>query len=205
MTYTCRDVIRLAQKKQGVIRAGGEPTAADASDMLESLKSFYKELITQGAFGQVRSVIASTDVTAGVGQHIANTGATPIVVTLPLMDEWWWFEPTTPADLSVVVSTDLTDVRLTHLYDAQIQRWIDLETMTLDTEAPLSSRGYDGLASVLAVRTSDLFGDSLMNIQTVKSANSFKLALVSRHGVLDQEQLPPRFWDYGFPQNYWSY
>lgn len=203
MTHTCRDVINLALKKLGVLRSAGQATTSDAADALASLQSWYKELITQGAFGRVRSVIATTDVEAKVGQHIANTSATPITVTLPVEGPWWWYEATTPRDLSVVVSTDLTDTRLTHIYDAQIQRWVDVETLSMTDEAPLSSRGYDGLASVLAVRLSEFFGDSLLNTQTIRSANSFKLALVSRHGVEEESPIGPCYWDYGFPGRYY--
>ena len=201
--HTARDVITLALKKLGVLRSGGVPSTSDAADALASLQSWYKEQITQGAFGRVRSVIATSDLTAETGQHIANTSATPIVVTLPVTGPWWWYEETTPRDLSVVVSTDLTDTRLTHIYDAQAQRWIDVENLELEDEAPLSSRGFDGLASVLAVRLSEFFGDSLLNARTLRSANSFSLALVSRHGIEEQEPCGPRYWDYGFPGNYY--
>lgn len=196
MAYTCRDVITLAMKKLGVLRSGGEPKAADAADALASLQSFYFECITQGTFGRVTSIIATADLTAYPGQHINNTDSGTITVTLPTTSEWWWTDPVPPADLSVIRSTDLSDTRLTHFYDGQTQRWVSIETLALEDEAPLSSRGYDGLASVLAVRLVDLFGDSLLSARTMKSANSFMLALVSRHGIGDE--VPYYENDYGW-------
>lgn len=195
---TVRDICTKAYVKLGVVRAGDAPGAADMASALASLESWYAEAISQGSFGRVTSVIQTTDVTASPGQHINNLTGDPLTVTLPdQIESWWWAEGRVPADLSVVVTTNLTSVRKTYIYDGQIQRWVSTTDLILNDEAPLSSRGPDGLASLLAVRLSDEYGADLLSPLTMQSANRYKLALVSRHGTNDCPE-----WDRGYDYEY---
>ena len=211
MAYSARDVVTLAFRKLGVIRAGGEPRAADAADALASLISQYQEWVSQGTFGRVESINISNDgtnpVTAGLNQHINVTTDDSVTVDLPATvsyDYWWTWQPcrdygwgknipvgadatnNVPRDLSVIVVTRAsTNAPATYIYDGSIQRWMRVEGLTMTDEAPLSARGLDGLASVLAVRLIDQFGDSLASAATVQAANRYKMALVTRHGGPD--------------------
>lgn len=206
MPHTVRDVLTLALKKIGVLRAGGQPTAADAEDARASLESWYAECITQGAFGRVRDINVSRtgSITSSGNQHINVTTDGAVSVEIPATlpsDHWNTWMPcrdygwglnvplgadtgaNVPRDKSVVMVTDqFGPGRLTYIYDGTIQRWMRTDTIALTDEAPLSARGFDGLASLLAVRLLDLFGDTLASAMTIRAANSYKLALVSNYG-----------------------
>lgn len=209
MAHTVRDVITLALKKLGVLRAGGVASAADAEDARESLLSQYQEWINQGTFGRIESInlanVVANPVTAGLNQHINITTADSVTVDLPTTvsyDYWWTWRPcrdygwgknvpvgadtsnNVPRDRSVIRITDEFNTdRATYVYDGTIQRWMRVDELALNDEAPLSQRGYDGLASVLAMRLVDLFGDALASPATMAAANRFKTALVTRHGA----------------------
>lgn len=203
--HTCRDVITLALKKIGVLRSGGEPTSADAADAMASLSSLYEEWISQGAFGRVGNIVASQSGTATAYPNVhVNETTTGVVIELPQTvpyDYWYTWRPyrdygwglnvplggddgyNVPRDKSVVrITSSENDTRATYVYDGTVQRWMRLDTLGLSDEAPLSARGFDGLASVLAIRMTELFGSNLAGPQTLRSANRYSLALVTNHG-----------------------
>lgn len=203
---TARDVITLALKKIGVLRSGGEASTSDASDALASLASLYQEWITQGAFGRISNVVIGRelDATAVPNQHINVTTEDAVEINLPATVEagfWTTWRPcrdygwgkhvpfgvddnvAVPKDKSVVIVTDqYGPTRVTYIYDGSIQRWMRVDVLGLTDEAPLSARGFDGLASVLAVRLTELFGSELAGPQTLRSANRYNLALVTNYG-----------------------
>lgn len=197
----CRDLIVKSARKLGLIRAGGTMSDADAADFLASLESQYAEWITQGAFGPIRPVIQTTDATAGLNQHLNNIGDTPLTVTLPTSVSDWWIDSIVPYDCSVVQVTSLQPDRQTYIYDGTVQRWMQIGTLTLEDEAPLSARGSDGLASILAVRLADEYGSDLLSPITLRQANAYKIALVTRPGLNEALPIYPNN-DYGWPSNY---
>lgn len=204
--HTARDVINLALKKLGVLRAGGEASAADAADGLASLVSLYQEWISNGTLGRVASIVASSPGTSSVypSAHVNETvaGVTinlPQVVEYCFWDTWMpcrdygWglnvplggndgFGP--PRDKSVVriTSTENED-RATYIFDGTIQRWMRIDNLGLTDEAPLSARSFDGLASVLALRLTEYFGSELASPVTLQSANRYRSALVTNYGT----------------------
>lgn len=206
---TARDVITLALKKIGVLRSGGEASAADAADAMASLASLYEEWISQGTFGRIQDIpiVRSGNVTAGVNQHINVLTDEEVSIELPAIvcyNYWYTWRPSrdygwglsvplggdegynVPRDKSVIRITDqFGQSRATYIYDGTIQRWMRLDTLSLTDEAPLSARGFDGLASVLAIRLTELFGAELATAQTVRSANRYSVALVTNYGSGD--------------------
>lgn len=207
MTVTVRDVGTSALRKLGVLRAGGEMKAADGETARASLQSFYMGCINARTFGEIANVVVSTagTITAALNQHI-NATVDGVIVDLPttlpacFWDSfepygdygWPWCSPyygdsgvTTPADKSVVMVTSQDDdARQVWLYDATIQRWMRIDTLTLNDEAPLSARDADGLACVLAMRLSDEFGLDPRPL-TLSSAAKYKLALVQGRGQME--------------------
>ena len=207
---TVRDLISKALLKLGVIRANGNVQADDAASGLASLQSQYNEWISQGTFGRVRSVNIATPqtVTAGLNQHISVTTDDTVVVELPATvsyDYWWTWQPERdygwgknvpvgadmtnqmPIDKSVILVTHQETapgaaLRATYVYDGTIQRWVRVDDLALDDEAPLSARGADGLAAILATRLAEEYGVELLSPLTVAAANRYKMALVARHG-----------------------
>ena len=212
---TIRDVVTLALKKLGVIRGGGVPSSQDASDALASLSSFYNELIENGTCGRVWSVPITTafEGNAGYNQHIAITTDQSVTIDLPdLMPSSWccsWRPErdygwglnvpysdgeTTPRDLSVVrITSTENDNMATYLYDSPFQRWMRIDNLSimdanavLNREAPLSARNPDGLASLLAYRIADQFGDTSLSPLTIRSANTYKSSLALGFGRTDR-------------------
>lgn len=207
MAYTVNDVAKKTLSKLGVLRAGGEPRAADAASVLDSLKSLYLEYINNGGFGRIWNVPLSNagTVTAGGNQHLNKLTDETITIDLPSVlpachfetwrpcrDYGWGLnvpvggDPgfNVPRDRMVVMITgeEPDNSRATYLYDGTIQRWLRIDTLALSDEAPLSARGMDGLASLLAERLSDEFGTTLLSPSTMKAANRYRLALVTRYG-----------------------
>lgn len=211
MAVTVGDTVNLAFRKLGVVRAGGEAKAADAADALSALVSFYMECVTGGAFGRVWSVPVSTagTIEATGNQHINVVTEDTVTVDLPstvpahYWDTWmpcrdygWGLnvplgaDPNVrmPRDKAVVMITDQVGTgRATYVYDAPVQRWMRIDALVLTDEAPLSARNADGLASVLATRIADQFGDSQLSRITLMSANRYRLALVNSYGSADDD------------------
>ena len=206
MPHSVRDVCTLALRKLGVLRAGGVPTSADAETARLSLESWYAEAINQGTFGRVYNVAItkSGSVTPGQSMHVNVTTDEEVSIDLPATmqrDFWSTWRPcrdygwglhvpvggdpglNVPRDKSVVIVTDQFGAgRATYVYDGTVQRWMRTDTITLQDEAALSARGMDGLASILAIRLTDQFGSELAGPQTLRSANSYKTALVCNFG-----------------------
>lgn len=203
--HTARDVITLALKKIGVLRSGGEASSADATDAMASLVSLYEEWTAQGAFGRVGDIVVSQPGTATAYPNVhVNETVTGVTIDLPQTvpyDYWYTWRPhrdygwglnvplggedgyNVPRDKSVIrITSSENTTRATYLYDGTVQRWMRLDTLVLSDEAPLSARGFDGLASVLAVRLTELFGSELAGPQTVRSANRYSVALVTNYG-----------------------
>lgn len=192
-----------------MLRSGAEPKAADAADALASLQSYYMECVTGGAFGRVVNIPLSTagTVTAGGNQHINVLTDEAVSVELPsVLPTWHWdtWMPcrdygwglnvplggtdgdNVPPDKSVVsVTTQYGDTRATYVYDRPVQRWLRIDLITDNDEAPLSARNPDGLAALLAVRLADEFGDSSLSPLTLQAANRYKLAMVTNYGGAD--------------------
>lgn len=204
MPASVRDIATLALRKLGVLRSGGEPSAADAEAARESLESWYAECIQGGTFGRVANVVVanagSFDVEPSV--HVSAT-TDGVVVDLPATvpsDHWNTWRPCrdygwgkhvpiggepdviVPRDKAVVAVTSSTNVnRATYVFDRTVQRWMRTDTLALGDEAPLSARGVDGLASVLAIRLTEQFGSELAGPQTLRSASRYQMALVTNY------------------------
>ena len=206
MASTVREVGNLALRKLGIVRSGGTASASEMQDCLEALSSLYQSWIDGGAFGRVRNVPVSRggSLTTGVNQHLNVLTEDELDLSLPSIvpyDYWDTYMPSrdygwglnvpfggddgqnvTP-DKSVILITDqFGSGRATYVYDGTVQRWMNVSDLTLDNEAPLSARNLDGLASVLAVRVVDQFGDTNLSQLTMRSANKYQLALVTSFG-----------------------
>lgn len=78
-----------------------------------------------------------------------------------------------PKDGAIIVIADaFTGSMADFIYDGTIRRWLavngsindltgEVEPMTLDSEAPMSTRDPDGLAALLATKIADIFGADL--------------------------------------------
>lgn len=215
MAATFRDVITLALKKLAVVRGNGTPKAQDAADALASLSSFYAEIISNGTCGRVYEfpVTNGYDNKGMPNTHYAVMNDDVVNVELPdtVPTSWWgtWVPSrdygwglnipyadgvTTPRDLGVVRITRKDDEETaTYIYDSPVQRWVRVDNLlvgdqedVLGRDCPLAMRNTDGLASLLAMRIADQFGQDLLSPLTIRSANAFKVALVTKMGGQDR-------------------
>lgn len=154
---TCRDIIALAMRMARILPAGREPKAAEAADGLILLQGMYDAWVSGAMFGSMTDTIAIANATAVPGQRIRIDGA--FTVTLPTVIEDGGAQ-LPPYDLSLVQIIRTASIE-THLYEAMRGAWVRLDALTLDTVAPLSTRGADGLAALLAKRFAEMFGTEL--------------------------------------------
>lgn len=167
---TCRQVITTALRKLGVVGAGRRaPTAEDAADALEVLLAWYSGAVSSGMFGRLADVTTEAAYEAKEFERITILGADEVEITLPItITDDPLCDDRPPVDLCpvVIVATE----PLNWLYDGAIGDWVALYGLTLDSDAPLSSRSGDGLACVLAVQLADEFGGQVGEITATRAA-----------------------------------
>jgi hypothetical protein len=179
---TCRDIITRALRKIGEV-SEGQPAANAyaATNALATLQAWYEDGFNGGMFGRFSEVIATEDYEAGEFERIRKDAAITVTIPDAITDDETG-EERPPVDLCpIAVVEDGADPQYS-LYDAIAGAWVRLDGLTLDSDAPLSTRGADGLACVLAALIADEFGGKVGQI-TVSRATHFRMALVSRHAA----------------------
>lgn len=159
---TCRDLIRTAARRCGVVTSGMEITAAQAADGLEVLQSVYDSMVAQGVFGRLTDVlVTSSPYDAGCGERIAYSGPGTLSITLPETEDYTLADTIPekgdqnerkPYDLAVVV----VEGGSTYLYEAG--DWHELNALALSDDAPLSGRFRNMLIGEIAIRLADEYG-----------------------------------------------
>jgi hypothetical protein len=169
---TCRDVITLGLRQARVLGIGREAKAKEADEGLVALRSLYDDMFSSGFLGPFTDIYATSDYTAKENERIIADGAT---ITIPDTIEDG-SELRVPVDLSaVIVVTDTAQKN----YVFSMGRWQVCDGLTLDSEAPLANRGVAGLAALLALTYSEMFGASLQPA-TGQLAMRFKGSLSNR-------------------------
>lgn len=209
----CRGIVNGALRKCGVLAAGREARSADLNDTFDALKALYRQLITQGTFGRLCDVIPVANYTAFENERIFRNTEAVVSITLPetlanweYWGDWWIFgrypyEPVppatnvinldvrTPRDCAVVSIIDkFTGLNADFIYDGQTKAWTGISSLTVDDEAPLSSRDQQGLQALLAAQVVDEYGGQL-GPMTVRLAAGFMSGLTNRFSFVD----PPVF------------
>jgi hypothetical protein len=184
MTETVRQICTRAARKTGDSSEGQKtPVAYDMSVLRDALTAWYLSAVEVGTFGALTDVYKSDDYTAKENERVRMDAA--ITVTLPttVIDR---FSGCTrpPIDLSPVVVTYPTvdGYPQYNLYDAMLGAWVRLDGLGLDDAAPLSQRGPDGLASVVAVLVMEERGMEPGPLLLSRAAR-FRLSLAARHGA----------------------
>lgn len=198
---SARDTINGALRKCGVLAAGREPRQADQQDALATLRGLYLQWINNGTFGRLREVVpVSATYTASPNERVFRKNASVVTITLPetVSGVWAWdccrcflsydeepdyptrWNASPPPDLSVVVVHDaFTGVTVEFLYDGFVKKWMNLTSLALDEEAPLSRRDPKGLEAALATQLVDEFGGTLGEM-TTRQAGVFQSTLSQR-------------------------
>lgn len=151
---TCREVITDAARKVGEVSEGRPaPTSYTSDNLLAILQDWYLQSVNSGMFGRLNEVLATVDYTAKEFDRVK--AADGVTVTLPETITHGGLARA-PMDLALVVVVGTAPAY--HLYDANLGAWVRLDGLTLDVEAPLSQRGRDGLASLLAAEVIEDYG-----------------------------------------------
>lgn len=176
----CRTVTTAALRKVGVVNEGQRSAPQYESQVaLETLQGWYFAAMAQGVFGRLTDVTVEADYEADEFERITNISGAAVDVTLPETIDDCGTERL-PVDLCPVVVVDPGVEPLNYLYDAVVGDWVSLNDLTLDSEAPLSTRGPDNLACLLAVALADTHGYPIGAI-TVNRAASFISSLTQRN------------------------
>jgi hypothetical protein len=177
---TCREIIKRAMRRLSVLPSGREPKAAEAEDGLDALQDLYTQLVGAGALGVLTAVEVGADYTAGEWQRITNTSGGAITITLPesIEDDSTETGTRAPYDRAVVQVTGAFPE--THIYDAALDAWVQIEALTLDSEAPLSTQLAGGLSAMLAVNIADEYGVQPPT-GVALAARSFMATITGRH------------------------
>ena len=150
MPITCRDIITLGLQLGQVPGIGDDPKAKESDFVLKVMQGMYDSMFADGQFSKLTDVYATANYTAKENERIIADNAT---ITIPDT-----IDDRTPRDLSaIVVITNLTELH----YVFSGGRWETAHALTLDSVAPLASRGSDGLAALLAIYYAEAFGGAL--------------------------------------------
>jgi len=158
--FYVRDLVRQAMSLLGVIGADEDVSSTDMALGVTGVRTMYNDFAVNGMFGRVDSKVIESNYTAGDGGE-RLTKLSPCTVTLPLFIEENNEKRAVKDGALVIVNDTGAATRATHFYDGHVARWIDFETLTEASEAPLSSRFFYGLASILARRLAGSFGEAL--------------------------------------------
>lgn len=167
---TCRDVVTRALHMAGVVPRGEDPDADELRDGLTVLQSLYDGWLIGGMFGRLKDVYETSDYEASEGERVYMTTGT---LTLPTLID----DDRKPRDL-VAIEVFEDDVRRAYVWDRTA--WVQINDLEEADDAPLSSRGANGLAACVAVAYAEEFGaevkgSAMMQCRNFKTALSYKL------------------------------
>jgi hypothetical protein len=204
---TVQELANIALEKLGIVEVGGTAETAHSNRALASLKSYLQKLINEGASGRLCDRIAETDETVEAleNERIVHDGTATVILPTEVpyyyeaesygivgyvMD---WSQVRPPMDLSVIEETRTdTGATKSNIYDNRLRGWFDINALTLDSVAPLSTRDEDGLASALAVRLATNFGQSPTE-EMVFAAQRFEQALIYNWSQAGEEISPRNY------------
>lgn len=149
---TVRDVLTKALYRARVVALGVTPKSKELDDGLFVVQSFYDNLVQGRFFGALTPVYVTSDYTAKEFERVFITSGT---VTLPttVLDGAVVRQP---RDLAAITVIDGAPAH--YVWD---DAWVSLSGLTLDSAAPLASRGQDGLACAIAKNWCEMFGFAL--------------------------------------------
>jgi hypothetical protein len=189
MATTCRDIIKDALGRIGMLAAGREPSASAADQALQYLNNLYTDLVGMGTFGRMRDVrvTAGTPYTAHEQERISIDNDDGITVSLPtsVTQEYDYDGPSAyPHDYGfstagdygtlttiterpvrdqsiVIVNSVCSCTAKIYVYDGATSTWHALGTLTLSDPAPLALRYRGSITSLLAEKLCDPYGQQV--------------------------------------------
>lgn len=157
---TCRDIITRAYQLAKIIPLGVDPKAKESDLGLEVLQSMFDNWVHDGMFGGLSDVLATQDHTVGEGERVRYSSDYAVTIPTAYAQDGAEGDERAPYDLSLIETYNTTTAtRSVKLWDRNV--WVELTGLTLNDAAPLAERGKIGLASCLAVRLAETFGDDV--------------------------------------------
>lgn len=184
MTDTCRDIIKAAYRIAGVSRAGASLNSTQAEVGLERLKDMYRSWFGSGMFGSLNTIIKEENYTAKEWDHVSLADDT-YTVTLPVtvFDDYLGTDRVPLDGAPIVVTNRDTGISTYNLYNPFSTGWQDVEALTLNNMAPLSSTNGRWLKEILATMLADEYGLQLRPYQ-IKQAGIGRVNIGSYYGAL---------------------
>lgn len=182
---TVRDVVTLSLKQGRVIGVNATPTASEAAAGLTAFQSQLDQWVADGMFGSLEDVYLDASDTAKENKrYLLASGVTLTMPTLITGEGGDYGEDgnTTSRqvfDLALVESVDSSGTRTVKIWDRTA--WVSLLALTLDSDAPLATRGISGLAACVARTYCEMFGREL-GPNTARMAAQFEGSLSRKFG-----------------------
>lgn len=182
---TVREIVTLALQQARVVGVNREPTSSEADAGLQAFQGMFDAWVAGGMFGSLSDIYLDASDTALEGhRYLLAVGVTLTLPSTIVGDGGDYGEEGNtstrqPYDLSLVESVTSAGVRTVKLWDRT--GWVSLLSLTLDSAAPLASRGVTGLAACVAKTYCEMFGASL-GPNTAMLARKFEGSLSHKFG-----------------------
>lgn len=148
---TVRDTVKRALQMAKVVALGDDPTADEAQAGLDVLQSYYLRIADTNLRPAV--VYVTEDYTPNENERVYGSG---ISITLPtLIDDG---TDRLPLDLACIQLNEGAGWE-THISDRGT--WVQVDSLTLNSDSPLADRNAEGLAAMLATELADMFGGEI--------------------------------------------
>lgn len=153
---TCRDVIKNAYRKAGIIGVGQNVTAAQSAVALDQLQDLYISLVNDGVMGALTDVYTDVDYTPNEGERVyrATSGVT---LTFPatLVDADTNLTRA-PKDGALIVQVGPADTDAVYkVYDIYSASWLTLNSLSLTSQAPLTKSYKTDIEALLGIALTD--------------------------------------------------
>lgn len=172
----CIDIISRALRRIGVVAGGELPIDTEAQEALETLKSIYARLLTEGAFGEITSVIPTSAYLAGENERVIVTTLAVTDIELPETITECGRERPVRDGAIVIIADHLTNQTTTYVRDGQANVWSDIDNLNMTSAAPLSRRDAIGLSCYLALELCDEYRQQPSEI-TIRNAARFTMGI----------------------------
>jgi len=148
---TCRDVIKSAYRRSGVMAAGVNLNASQANIGMERLIGLYQTLIEGGMFGRVcDKYIDTVTYTAEEGQRVYKSVASTVTIPPTVVDTGTGLTRQ-PLDLAFIIIVDPVSGEPEYwLFDRMRGQWAAIHDLTLTAQAPLTPRFDEQIKDLLA-------------------------------------------------------
>lgn len=147
MTITCANIITYAMRQTKVLGSGKNTTAAELSDGMVALQSFYDLMVADGLFGRLTDKYKTDDYEAAEFERVTAPSGVSITFPSTLSDDIEGGSRP-PRDLAII-ETIVNGVRVVKIWDRTA--WVELTNLASIDEAPLSGRGAWALGAAFAI------------------------------------------------------